>query len=88
VIAVRRERVELGRQAQPPSDQIGYYATSRSAEQLSDADLLQAIRDPWRAIENGSHHRRDVTFGEDAGGRVAAGRGASAGVPAPPGAGR
>jgi len=68
VIAVRRERVELGRKAQPPSDVIGYYATSLSAAQLSDAELLQAIRDHWSAIENGSHHRRDVSFGEDASG--------------------
>jgi hypothetical protein len=65
VIAVRRERVELGRKAKPPSDEIGYYATSVSAAQLSDAELLQAIRGHWRAIENGAHHRRDVSFGED-----------------------
>ena len=49
VIAVRRERVELGQKAGPPSDEIGYYATSLSAEQLSDAELIQAIRDHWRA---------------------------------------
>ena len=68
VLAVRRERVELGRQAGPPSDEIGYYATSLAAEQLSDAELIQAIRDHWSAIENGAHHRRDVSFGEDASG--------------------
>lgn len=66
VVAVRRERVELGRKAGPPSDEIGYYATSLSAAQLTDAELLQAIRDHWSAIENGAHHRRDVSFGEDA----------------------
>ena len=68
VLAVRRERVELGRQAGPPSDEIGYYATSLAAEQLSDVELIQAIRDHWSAIENGAHHRRDVSFGEDASG--------------------
>lgn len=68
VLAVRRERVELGRQAGPPSDEIGYYATSLAAEQLSAAELIQAIRDHWSAIENGAHHRRDVSFGEDASG--------------------
>jgi hypothetical protein len=68
VLAVRRERVELGRKAKPPSDEIGCYATSLGAAQLSDAELLQAIRDHWSAIENGSHHRRDVSFGEDASG--------------------
>jgi hypothetical protein len=65
VIAVRRERVELGRKAQPPSDEIGSYATSLSAAQRSDAELLPAIRDHSSAIENGAHHRRDVSFGED-----------------------
>lgn len=28
--------------------------------------LAKAIRRHWGAIENGSHHRRDVTLGEDA----------------------
>ena len=68
VLAVRRERVERGRQAGPPSDEIGYYATSLGAEQLSDAELIQAIRDHWSAIENGAHYRRDVSFGEDSSG--------------------
>lgn len=68
VLAVRRERVELGKKARPPSDDIGYYATSLGAAQLRDAELLQAIRDHWSAIENGAHHRRDVSFGEDASG--------------------
>jgi predicted transposase YbfD/YdcC len=66
VIAVRRERVEWGRHAQPPSDEIGYYATSLGAAQQNDAELIQAIRDHWSAIENGAHHRRDVSFGEEA----------------------
>jgi hypothetical protein len=66
VIAVRRERVELGRQADPPSDVIGYYATSLGEDQHNAAALLQTIRDHWSAIENGAHHRRDVSFGEDA----------------------
>lgn len=68
VIAVRRERVELGRKAKPPSDEIGYYATSVGSEQLNDTELMQAIRGHWSAIENGAHHRRDVSFGEDASG--------------------
>ena len=49
VLAVRREREELGRKAKPPSDEIGYYATSVGVKQLSDAELIQAIRDHWRA---------------------------------------
>jgi hypothetical protein len=66
VIAVRRERVELGKKAGLPSDEIGYYAASLAPDQLDDAGLLQAIRGHWDAIENGTHHRRDVSFGEDA----------------------
>lgn len=65
-IAVRRERVELGRNAKPPSDEISYDVTSLGATQLSDEEWLPAIRDHWKAIENGAHHRRDVSFGEDA----------------------
>jgi len=72
VIAVRRERVELGPKAGPPSDEIGYYATSLAVGQRSDAELMEVIRGHWDAIENGAHHRRDVSFGED-GCRVAKG---------------
>jgi hypothetical protein len=66
VIAVRRERIELGTKAGPPSDEIGYYATSLAVGQFSDAELMEAIRGHWDAIENGAHHRRDVSFREDA----------------------
>jgi hypothetical protein len=66
VIAVRRERVELGRKAGPPTDDIGYYCTSTDAAQANEADLLGAILGHWDASENGTHYRRDVTFGEDA----------------------
>ena len=38
------------------------------ATQLNDAELLQAIRQHWSAIENGAHYRRDVSLGEDASG--------------------
>ena len=64
-VAVRREREELGRKAKPPSDEIGYYATSLSAKEFNDDDLIEIIRGHWDAIENGAHHRRDVSFGED-----------------------
>ena len=57
VLAVRREREELGRKAKPPSDEIGYYATSVGEKQLTDAELIQAIRDHWSAIENGARPR-------------------------------
>ena len=88
VIAVRRERVELGRKAKPPSDEIGYYVTSLGAAQLRDAELLQAIRDP---LERPRERRAPAARRELWGGRqrrVAAGRGPSAGGAAQPGAGR
>ena len=66
VLAVRRERVSLGPLADPPSDEIGYYAASLAPEELNDDALLEVIRGHWSAIENGVHHRRDVSFGEDA----------------------
>lgn len=66
VVAVRREREELDPHAEPPSDEIGYYATSVAERELTDDELLEVIRGHWSAIENGVHHRRDVSFGEDA----------------------
>jgi len=66
VIAVQRERLPLGVALAPPSVDIGYYVTSLSHAQHTDAELLQIIRDHWAAIENGAHYRRDHTFAEDA----------------------
>jgi len=66
IIAVRRERIELGRNAGPPTDEIAYSVTSAVAAQYDEAELLAIIRGHWDAIENGTHYRRDVTFGEDA----------------------
>ena len=63
---MRRERAQLGSKAGPPTDEIGYYVTSLGPEDLTDAELIEAIRGHWDAIENGSHYRRDVSFGEDA----------------------
>lgn len=66
VLAVRRERIELGRKAGPPTDEMACYCTSAVPPQYDATQLLGAIRGHWDAIENGTHHRRDVTFGEDA----------------------
>jgi len=65
VIAIRREREELDPRTKP-SDEIAYYATSVSLDELTDEEMLEIIRGHWSAIENGVHHRRDVSFGEDA----------------------
>ena len=66
VIAVRRERQELGSRAKPGSDEIAYYSTSLTLDEHTDTELLAVIREHWSAIENGINHRRDVSFGEDA----------------------
>ena len=66
VVAVRRERVHLAPCTERLSDDIGYYVTSVAERELTDAQLLEVIRGHWSAIENGVHHRRDVSFGEDA----------------------
>lgn len=63
---MQRERIPLGVSAGPASVETGYYATSLSHRQYPEEELLKIIRDHWAAIENGSHYRRDNTFGEDA----------------------
>ena len=66
ILAVRRERIDLSRHPEPPTDEIAYYVTSAVAAQYDEAELLAIIRGHWDASENGTHYRRDVTFGEDA----------------------
>lgn len=66
VIAVRRESLELGRADAKAVIEVSYYASSLSLEQRDDDGVAAAIRGHWSAIENGTHYRRDVTFGEDA----------------------
>ena len=46
--------------------EIGCYATSLAFQERGEQSLMAAIRGHWSAIENGTHYRRDVTFGEDA----------------------
>ena len=62
-----RQRQEL-RQGKvvATSEEYAFYCTSLAPKQYSAQRLLQAIRDHWGACENGSHHRRDVSMGEDA----------------------
>ncbi len=72
MLAIQRERTPLGAKADPPTVEIGYYATSLGHQELGDQELLKIVRDHWAAIENGSHYRRDVSLGEDAS-RVAQG---------------
>jgi hypothetical protein len=66
VVAVERQSQDLTQLKEPPSVEIGCYATSLTPDQHNDAQMLALIRGHWSAIENGTHYRRDVTLGEDA----------------------
>ena len=66
VIGVRCEVILLGKGGSQKRDEIGLYVTSCALEQHTDAEMSEVIRGHWSAIENGTHHRRDVTLGEDA----------------------
>jgi hypothetical protein len=66
VVAVERLSRDLSQPEDPASLQIGCYATSLALDERTDAEIMAAIRAHWSAIENGTHYRRDVTFGEDA----------------------
>lgn len=61
-IRVHRRRKQSGTRETRESV---YAVTSLDAHQASPADLAAAIRGHW-AVENSSHHIRDVTFAEDA----------------------
>lgn len=50
---------------EPRTVEIAYRITSLTAEQANASRLLELDRGHW-GIENGLHHVRDVTFGEDA----------------------
>ena len=66
VIGVERLSQDPNQPEEPPSLEIGCYATSLAWDERDEAELMAAIRGHWSAIENGTHYRRDVTFGEDA----------------------
>ena len=61
-IRVHRRRHVTGK---PQTRETVYALTSLDAHQVSPADLATYVREHW-AIENSSHHIRDVTFSEDA----------------------
>lgn len=69
IVAVCREEIPIIERcnAGELSEEVRYYVTSTAYKpgQAEDEELLGAIRGHWDAIENGSHYRRDVCFGED-----------------------
>lgn len=66
VIAVERYSQDQHQPKESASLEIGCYATSLAIDEHDDAAIMALIRGHWSAIENGTHYRRDVTFGEDA----------------------
>jgi hypothetical protein len=61
VYQITRERWESGKH----TAEVAYRITSLKPDQADAARLLELDRGHW-GIENGLHHVRDVTFGEDA----------------------
>lgn len=69
LIAVWRERHYLrGGRVYEEQEEYSYYVSSTNPDNYNEAALLDAVRGHWDAVENGSHHRRDVSMGEDASG--------------------
>ena len=66
VIALERYSRDQNQPEESASLEIGCYATSLTVEERDDDAIMAVIRGHWSAIENGTHYRRDVTFGEDA----------------------
>lgn len=66
VIAIERYSQDQNKPKESASLEIGCYATSLALDERDDAQIMAAIRGHWSASENGTHYRRDVTFGEDA----------------------
>jgi len=62
VFKLERHRTQLN--TGKCENEIVYGATSLSRQQADAARLLASVRDYW-GIENGLHHRRDVTLRED-----------------------
>lgn len=66
LVAVYRDCLEMGPRKRKPEDAVGYYASSIACRETTDESMLEYIRGHWSGIENGTHHMRDVSFGEDA----------------------
>jgi len=68
-VAVWRDRHHLrGGRVHKKAQEYSYYVSSTAPRDYDEAALLDAMRGHWGAVENGSHHRRDVSMGEDASG--------------------
>lgn len=66
IIAVRRERIWKNPKAGENSDETLYYVCSLTVDEITVSEVGNSIRGHWAAIENGTHHMRDVSLREDA----------------------
>ncbi len=66
ILAVERMVIDASHGCAPPTCEIAYYVTSRTREEMTPQQLLDATIGHWEGIENGTHYVRDVSFGEDA----------------------
>jgi len=68
IACVERATIDLSlpKSQQLPVIEFAYYVGSRTRDELSDQEMLDAIVDHWDSIENGTHRVRDVSMGEDA----------------------
>jgi hypothetical protein len=66
ILAIERMVIESSKPSAPPTCEIAYYVTSRTREEMTPQELLDATIGHWEGIENGTHYVRDVSFGEDA----------------------
>jgi len=66
VLAVERHRQPANDPEAEATVEIGYYVTSCALDEHEPEQMAAVVRNHWSAIENGVHHRRDVTFREDA----------------------
>lgn len=66
ILAIERMVIQSSKPAAPPTCEIAYYVTSRTREEMTPQELLDATIGHWEGIENGTHYVRDVSFGEDA----------------------
>ena len=65
VIAVKRERILLDPAEPRTEPEVGCYATRLAHGEMDSEEISAVIRDHGSAIENGVHHRRDVSFQDD-----------------------
>lgn len=66
IFAIERIHADPKCKMTPWNREISYYITSLCESETTEEDLISITIGHWDAIENGTHHVRDRSFGEDA----------------------